>query len=112
MHISEAYEHEPLLPYQGEDTCPVSGCDKTGNQCLKVSAPLTFTPTATVGKICVTCQGMPEAACTVNGDGESCTVTLTQRVCVSIPVRFGVTLDPDFDPTIRCAEDCADGGSC
>ena len=90
MHISEAYEHEPLLPYQGEDTCPVSGCDKTGNQC----------------------QGMPEAACAVNGDGESCTVTLTQRVCVSIPVRFGVTLDSDFDPTIHCAEDCAGGGSC
>ena len=31
---------------------------------------------------------------------------ITQKVCVSIPVRFGVTMDSD-DPTIACAD-----GSC
>ena len=106
LHISEAYEHEPILPYQPEDSCPVNSCNKTAAQCVEVTAPATLTPTAEVGSISLACQGAPDVDCVTNGKGASCTLTITQKVCVSIPVRFGVTMDSD-DPTIACAD-----GSC
>ena len=106
MHINEAYEHEPILPYQPENTCPINSCNKTAVQCVEVSTPVTLTPTAVVGTISTACQGAPEVDCVTNDGGTSCTLTITQRVCVSMPVRFGVAMDSD-DPTIACAD-----GSC
>lgn len=111
MHISEAYEHDPLRPYQGENACPLSGCDKVGTQCMDVTAPLTFTPTTVVGTISVSCQGSPEISCVTDETGSTCVVTMTQRVCVSVPIRYGVTMTCD-DPTIRCADNCVGSGSC
>lgn len=104
MHISEAYEHEPILPYQPEDTCPINSCNKTASQCVEVSTPVRLTPTAVVGNINVACQGAPEVACVTNDEGSSVTVTVTQKVCVSIPVRFGVEKADDDDPKITCAD--------
>ena len=106
LHINEAYEHEPILPYQPEDACPINSCSKTASQCVEVTAPVTLTPTAVVGSINVACQGAPDVDCVTNDGGISCTLTITQKVCVSVPVRFGVTTDCD-DPTIACA-----GGKC
>ena len=103
MHINEAYEHEPILTYQPEDPSPINSCDKAASQCVDVSAHVTLTPTAVVGNISTACQGMPEVSCVTNDDGSSVTVTVTQKVCVSIPVRFGVEKD-DEDPTIACAD--------
>ena len=104
LHISEAYEHEPILPYQPEDTCPINSCNKTASQCVEVSAPVRLTPTAVVGNINVACQGAPDVDCVTNGKGASCTLTITQKVCVSIPVRFGVEKEEDEDPKIACAD--------
>lgn len=103
MHINEAYEHEPILPYQPEDACSINSCNKTASQCVEVSAPVTLTPTAVVGNISVACQGAPDVDCVTNSGGNSCTLTITQKVCVSVPIRFGVTTDCD-DPTIACAD--------
>ena len=90
MRISEAYEHEPILPYQPEESCPVNGCNKVSTQCVDVTAPVILVPTAVMG---------------------SPTVTLTQQVCVSIPVRYGVTIST-CDPTISCADSCVGCGCC
>lgn len=102
MHISEAYEHEPILPYQPEENCPAGGCNKIGTQCVDVAAPLTLTPIATAGTATITCQGAPSVVCVTDAEGTSCTVTVTQRVCVAVPIRYSVVVDPD-DPTISCA---------
>ena len=104
LHISEAYEHEPILPYQPEDACPINSCNKTASQCVEVSTPVRLTPTAVVGNINTVCQGAPEVACVTNDEGSSVTVTVTQKVCVSIPVRFGVEKADDGDPKIACAD--------
>ena len=104
LHISEAYEHEPILPYQPEDACPINICNKTASQCVEVSTPVRLTPTAVVGNINVACQGAPEVACVTNDGGSSVTVTVTQKVCVSIPVRFGVEKAEDADPGIACVD--------
>lgn len=111
MRINEAYEHEPILPYQAEESCPVGGCNKTGTQCVDVSAPLTLTPTAAVGTVTVTCQGSPSITCVTENDGASCTVTMTQQICVSVPVRYGVTLTP-CPPSIACADNSCVGCGC
>ena len=101
MRINEVFEHEPILPYQEEDCTPAS-CDKTGTHCLDITLPLTLTPTATPGTITTTCQGTPRVSCTSADDGLSCTLTIVQRVCVNVPVRFSVAADP-LETTICCA---------
>ena len=50
---------------------------------------------------------MPVVSCTTDPCGTTSTITVTQRVCVTIPVRYDVGLST-CDPTISCAE----GGSC
>ena len=112
MRISEAYEHEPILPYQAEDSCPVGGCNKTGTQCVDIAAPFTLTPTAAVGAVTITCQGSPNITCVSDACGSSCTVTMTQQICVSVPIRYGVSLTSG-EPTITCADNnCVGCGCC
>ena len=109
MHINEAYEHTPILPYSDDQvSCPVTGCAKTGTQCVNVSQPVVLTPVATVGTVTTFCTGVPTVTCVTNSAGTACTVTLTQRVCASIPVTFGVN-HTDGDPTISCAAAFGDG---
>ena len=109
MHINEAYEHTPILPYSDDQvSCPVTGCAKTGTQCVNVSQPVVLTPVATVGTVTTFCTGGPTVTCVTNSAGTACTVTLTQRVCASIPVTFGVN-HTDGDPTISCAATFGDG---
>lgn len=110
MRINEAYEHDTLLPYQGEENCS-GNCSKVGTQCVDVTAELTLEPTATVGTVTVTCQGTPRITCVTAPDGASCTVTLTQQVCVSIPVRYGVTTTTG-EAVIACAGDGCIGCGC
>lgn len=82
---------------------PVTGCNKTGTQCVDISAEVTLTPRTTVGTITTTCQGTPTVLCETNDEGTACTATLTQRVCVTIPVTFSVEKE-DGEPSIMCAE--------
>lgn len=103
MRINEAYEHESILPRPGED-----GCNKIVTQCVDVTAPVTLVPTACLGSVTVACQGIPVVNCTADPCGTSSTITVTQRVCVTIPVRYDVSMSTG-DPTISCAEG---GGPC
>lgn len=112
MRINEAYEHDTILPYQGEETHAGGGCNKVGTQCVDVTAALTLVPSASVGTVSVTCQGTPTITCVTAPDGTSCTITMTQQVCVSVPVRYGVTMCP-AEPTIACADNnCVGCGCC
>lgn len=111
MRINEAYEHDPILPYQGEENCPTNSCSKIGTQCVDVAEQLTLTPSVTVGTATVTCQGAPTITCVTDAEGTTCTVTMTQQVCVSVPVRYGVTMT-SAEPTISCADSCIGCGCC
>ena len=100
ISVSEIYKESILAT-----TCltpPATGCSKSGIQCVDVSKKVVLMPTATVGTISTSCQGSPTVTCTTNAEGTATTVTLTQRVCVSIPVTFGVTKE-DGDASIMCA---------
>ena len=98
--MNESYKETILT-----STCltpPSTGCSKSGTQCVDVSKKVVLMPTATVGTITTSCQGSPTVTCVTNAEGTASTVTLTQRVCVSIPVTFGVTKE-DGDASIMCA---------
>ena len=97
LRINETYEHDSILSCsaQAEEACPIgSGCNKISAQCVDVSAPMTLTPTASIGSVSVTCQGSPAVTCVTD--------PATQQICVSVPVRYGVTMTAG-DPTIACA---------
>ena len=96
---------------QGEESCPIgSGCNKISAQCVDVSAPMTLSATASIGTVNISCQGSPTVTCVTDPAGTSCAVTMTQQICVSVPVRYGVTMTAG-DPTIACAPG-APGCSC
>lgn len=101
--MNEVYKKESILA--ASPLCPVSGCSKSGTQCVEISKPVVLSPTAVVGTITTACQGNPVVECENNADGTACTVTLTQRVCVTIPVTFGVAMD-ESSPGIQCAGGC------
>ena len=44
-------------------------------------------------------------------DGSRCIVTMTQQICVTVPVRYGVTMTAG-EPTIACADSCTGCGCC
>lgn len=68
-------------------------CPSTAYQEVDVCLPVTITPYATVGDAAVTCCGAPTI--TQGGDtctgtvGGQCTFTISQRMCVALPVTFG-----------------------
>ena len=99
MRINE----DMTLAGQAETSCPLDGCSKVVTQCLDMIAPLTVTPATTLGTVSVTCQGTPRVVCTADASGSSCTITMTQQVCISVPVRYGVCV-ASGDTTIGCAD--------
>lgn len=98
--MNELSKKEALLP-SCPITCPTGCAGKSGVQCVEVSQPVVLTPRATVGTITTSCPGVPTVSCVTDETGSFCTVTLTQRVCVTIPVSYGATAEPGT-PTIAC----------
>lgn len=91
-------------------TLPSSCCTgKSGTQCVDISQPVVLTPTASLGTVVTSCPGSPSVTCVTSSDGATCTVTLTQRVCISIPVSYGVEVVPG-EPIITCADSTAPCG--
>lgn len=112
MRINETYEHTPIQPYQPEE--PAGGCNKVGTQSVDIAANLSLSPTAAMGTPTVTCQGNPSVTCCTNPDGTCCTLTFTQQVCVSVPIRYGVTMTTG-EPSIACSDGecgCSCGCGC
>ena len=103
MRINEAYEHDSILLGQGEDSRKAhNSCNKVITQCVDVTAPMVLTPTASVGTVTVCCQGAPCVNCNTDPCGSSATITLTQQICVTVPVRYGVSMNSG-EPSISCA---------
>ena len=112
MRINEAYEHESILPGQGEEgRKPNNNCHKIVTQCVDVSAPVVLTPTASVDTVTVSCQGAPCVSCSADPCGTCATITITQQICVTVPVRYGVSMSSG-EPSISCAEGGCSSASC
>lgn len=90
-------------------TCePVDhNCPVTGYQKLSVCVPITVTPYARIGRVTTYCCGEPTitpgpAPCPGTANG-SCTFTITQQLCVKVPVTFGAYATPG-DHHVQCGE--------
>lgn len=86
-------------------------CTATAYQPVSVCVPVTVTPFARIGATTTYCCGDPvvtpsatTCAGTVNG---SCRFTITQNICVEIPVEFGATATTN-PPSVRCGEASAE----
>lgn len=77
-------------------------CSKSGTQCVDIREPVILAPAVTVGSVTTVCQGSPVVVCETSDDGTYCTVTLTQKVCVTVPVQYGVTVSKG-EASISCS---------
>lgn len=74
---------------------PVCGaepsCENEFFQRTQVCVPVTVTPFATPGEATVTCCGQPTVVSrnTCPGTDTACTFTVTQELCIKIPISFG-----------------------
>jgi hypothetical protein len=97
-------------------------CPATGYQPATVCVPVTVTPFAhplpTTTYCCndpIVTPGTDVCPGELNG---SCTFTITQEICIAVPVEFGATAEVD-DPSVVCGEatdidvctDCGNGDS-
>lgn len=91
---------------QVDTTCPA-----TGYQSVAVCVPVTVTPFARIETTTTHCCGDPvvtpnATVCpgTING---SCRFTITQNLCVEIPVEFGATATVG-SPSVQCGNATAE----
>ena len=100
---------------------PVCGgaepCDSVFYQKETVCVPVTVTPFANPGTIRTTCCGDPivrtgtDSAC--QGSRTSCSFTITQSLCIEIPISFGAVVETG-DAVVQCGGvseeecDCSD----
>lgn len=85
-----------------DTTCPAVGY-QTANVCV----PVTITPFASKSATSTKCCGDPvvkegTAVCGGVKNG-SCTFTVSQKICVAVPVEFGATAVVG-DPYVDCME--------
>jgi len=97
LSLSRAYQHMRL----GNDSALSAEIDEARRH-----TPPLFPTHATVA-----CQGTPTITCVTAPDGSCCTITMTQQICVSIPVCYGVTMGGG-ETTIACADNNCIGCGC
>ena len=111
MRINEAYEHEPILPYQSEESCPLNGCNKVSTQCVDVTASVILSPPqswAAHRHLSGQSHHHLRHQCRrnhVHRDYDPEGSVSPSRV------RYGTTIST-CDPTITCAESCIGCGGC
>lgn len=90
--------------------CPDT-CDRVAHQFINACVPITVTPNASVGPTTTTCCGPALVGTAPCGgvEGGSCTFTMSQLICVEIPVNFSATAAPG-QTWVDCAD--ADEGQC
>lgn len=72
-----------------------TSCESVFFQTETVCVPVTVTPFATAGEATASCCGEPvistEPSCP--GSRTSCTFTITQRLCIRVPISFGAVIE-------------------
>lgn len=87
-------------------------CSATGFQKIGVCVPVTVTPFVQAGPAAVSCCGeaevfpgeppFPSGPCQ-GEQGGSCTFTISQTICISVPVEIGANAQAG-EPFVNCRE--------
>ena len=70
--------------------CLEDACVKTGYHYADISVPIELKPSATLGAVVVECCGEPAVTCRDDDCGNTCEVTITQKVSIQIPIHYQV----------------------
>lgn len=84
-----------------------TSCTGVGTQYADVSLHVRVQPYALLGEVKAACCGEP--AVTVRQACGGCEITITQPVCIRIPVEYGAGAEAG-ELTVRCR--CAPDGGC
>ncbi|MGI6434012.1 MAG: hypothetical protein ACOX0F_01400 [Syntrophomonadaceae bacterium] len=85
-------------------------CIAVASQLINVCVPVTVTPYAHIDSVSTICCGDPVIGDDCVGDpGGTCTFTVSQLICVEVPVHFGADAAPG-DTYVQC--DTATSGPC
>lgn len=78
-------------------------CNVTASQLVNVCVPITITPSVCIGPTSTTCCGDPIVGTQPCGGtpGGTCTFTVSQLICVEVPVNFDATATPG-EPFVAC----------
>ncbi|WP_193726008.1 hypothetical protein [Anaerosacchariphilus polymeriproducens] len=82
------------------------GCDSVFYQIETVCVPVKITPFADPGEATATCCGEPtivNGGTSCPGASGSCFFTVTQRLCIRIPISFGAVIETG-DAKVQCGE--------
>ena len=82
--------------FDAEQNTAVPSCPAVGYQKVGVCVPVAVAPYAHVGTISARCCGIPvvksgAASCPGEPDGVCC-FTISQNICVEVPVEFGANV--------------------
>ena len=80
--------------------CSDGSCLKIGSACVDVSVPVEVKPEVAIGKIETKCDGTPTIDCE-ECCGEGCVIKITQRICIRVPIQYGVKTSVG-EKTISC----------
>lgn len=87
--------------------CSVTtGCESVFYQIETVCVPVSIRPYATPGEAIATCCGDPiveSGSTTCPGTTGSCYFTVTQRLCIEIPIAFGADIETG-SATVQCGD--------
>ncbi|MGN0538969.1 MAG: hypothetical protein ACI4KI_03840 [Candidatus Fimenecus sp.] len=84
--------------------CHRDGCEKTENYYADISVPLEMIPKTTLGDVSVECCGESSAECIESRCANTCTVNVTQKVNIKIPISYQVSACMG-EPVIDCDGD-------
>lgn len=91
----------------------IHSCESTFFQRETVCVPVTVTPFANPGEAKATCCGKPivtsQGSC--SGTRRSCTFTVTQTLCIEIPISFGAVIETGT-ATVQCGDVNEEGCDC
>lgn len=85
-----------------------NGCDTVVSETVCVQADITISPKVEVGTIETYCVGSPVIGPCQGNKVEECTFSVSQRICVQIPLTFSA--EASAEPTgIVCGEPALGG---
>ena len=99
----------------GPSCGPTESCESVFYQKESICVPVTVTPYATPGTATATCCGTPviRPGATCEHKQTSCTFTITQNLCIEIPISFGAAIETGT-ASVQCGTvseepcDCSD----
>jgi hypothetical protein len=112
VSFTEGANQEDFVFDSLEDSEPVS-CESVFYQKEKVCIPVKVTPYATPGIAKATCCGDPVVSAGTNCSGTqaACTFTLTQSLCIAVPIAFGADIETGT-AMVECGEASEKGCEC